>query len=132
MWTSHGSVTPKRVYLDLCVGEGMALQDYLAGELNNRYAHLVNLRRKKEKKPPCLGDRGRSCELSSSYKLAQAQRILLWTPFFIRLSYTHGFSLCRLEHAQKVLESMGKLHAAGLVLNKREHLIDKHPEMNYK
>ncbi len=48
------------------------------------------------------------------------------------LSYTQGFSLCRLEHAQKVLESMGKLHAAGLVLNKREHLIDKHPEMNYK
>jgi hypothetical protein len=51
---------------------------------------------------------------------------------FIRLSYTHGFSLCRLEHAQKVLDSMGKLHAAGLVFNRREHLIDKHPEMDYK
>ncbi len=43
-----------------------------------------------------------------------------------------SLSLCRLEHAQKVLESMGKLHAAGLVLNRREHLIDKHPEMDYK
>jgi hypothetical protein len=58
-----------------------ALQGYLAGELNNRYAHPVNLRRKKEKKPPCLVDRGRSCGLSSSYRLAQAQRMLLWTPF---------------------------------------------------
>jgi len=48
------------------------------------------------------------------------------------ISYTHGFSLCRLEHAQKVLDSMGKLHAAGLMLNRREHLINKHPEMDYK
>jgi hypothetical protein len=54
MWTSHGS---ERVYLDLWVEEGMILQDYLAGELNNRYAHPVNLRRKKEKKPPCLGEK---------------------------------------------------------------------------